>query len=449
MSGFTLTNGDSAYVYLTNFDGIILPVYDEFGGGLRGSPGAVVSNCFITGNVLGAYGGVLVDCMLTNNARGAASVTLNRCFLTGNYAGDGGAGAYNSILNNCSIIGNSVTGSEDDDISYGSGGGVLKCVLNQCLILSNTAAIDGGGASQSKLTNCILSGNTAAIGGGASASTLVNCKLIGNYAEQEGGGAFESWLYNSTLASNSSGNGGGARFSRLTNCIAVHNTATNGANHLDSSFHFSCTTPLPVDGTGNLTNDPAFLDLAGGNFRLASNSPCLNAGDNTFAPGMTDLDGRARIAGGTVDMGAYEFQPGVSGVFLGWLEQFGLRTDGTDDTSDTDGDRANNFQEWRAGTIPTNALSALRLLMPTASGPDLVLRWASVPGKSYFLTRSTNLVAGAGLMPLAQNLPGASPTQRLTRTRTRPAAAAQSTSTNWVWSREGGAIENRASNHLD
>ena len=161
-----------------------------------------------------------------------------------------------------------------------------------------------------------------------------------------------------------------------------------------------------MDGTGNITNKPAFLDLAGGNLRLASNSPCLNAGDNAFAPGATDLDGRARITGGTVDMGAYEFQPGVSGVFLGWLQEYGLRTDGTDDTSDTDGDRANNFQEWRAGTIPTNALSALRLLTPSAFGPDLVVRWASVPGKSYFLTRSTNLVTGAGFVPLAQNLPG-------------------------------------------
>jgi hypothetical protein len=216
---------------------------------------------------------------------------------------------------------------------------------------------------------------------------LNNCTLVGNFAEE----------------------GGGANDSELRNCIVYFNTATNGtgSNLLGCFVSYSCTTPLPVDGTDNITNEPAFLDLASGNLRLAGNSPCLNVGDDAFVPGgATDLDGRARIVSGTVDMGAYEFQPGVSGVFLGWLEQFGLHTDGTDDTSDTDGDRANNFQEWRAGTIPTNALSALRLLTPTSFGPDLVVRWVSVPGKSYFLTRSTNLTIAAGFVPIAQNLPG-------------------------------------------
>ena len=44
------------------------------------------------------------------------------------------------------------------------------------------------------------------------------------------------------------------------------------------------------------------------NLRLQPNSPCINAGDNSYVTGATDLDGNPRISGGTVDIGAYEYQ---------------------------------------------------------------------------------------------------------------------------------------------
>lgn len=42
------------------------------------------------------------------------------------------------------------------------------------------------------------------------------------------------------------------------------------------------------------------------NLRLSAGSPCSDAGDNSAVTVATDLDGYARILGGTVDMGAYE-----------------------------------------------------------------------------------------------------------------------------------------------
>lgn len=385
-------------------------------GGGGGAYRSVLSHSLILGNSCGPSpqdydsedangGGVLesdlVNCVLSMNSTknrggGAAYSSLVNCMLDGNTAEHEGGGAFASKLDKSMIMENAAF----------SGGGVGYSELTRCTLIGNTAS-SGGGARSSAITNSVLTQNFASfIGGGSYGGSLINTLLLNNQAIYEGGGALASWLTQCTLAGNLAEFGGGTKDSYLTNCIVFHNTATNGTNHLDSSFHFSCTTPLPMNGTGNITNDPAFIDLPGGNLRLASNSPCRNAGDNAFALGATDLDGRARIIGGTVDMGAYEFQPGVSGVFLGWLQQFGLHTDGTDDTLDTDGDLANNFQEWRAGTIPTNALSALRLLTPSASDPDLVVRWASVPGKSYFLTRSTNLTTGASFVPFAQNLPG-------------------------------------------
>ena len=62
------------------------------------------------------------------------------------------------------------------------------------------------------------------------------------------------------------------------------------------------------------------MDYTNGNLRLQSNSPCIDAGTNWFAARPKDLDGRPRVVGGTVDMGAYEFRSNVSGAFIGWLQ---------------------------------------------------------------------------------------------------------------------------------
>lgn len=61
-----------------------------------------------------------------------------------------------------------------------------------------------------------------------------------------------------------------------------------------------------------------------GNLRLQSNSPAIDAGDNSFMTGIPiDLDGELRIVDGnmdgtlTVDMGAYEYQ--IPYLFDGYI----------------------------------------------------------------------------------------------------------------------------------
>jgi len=74
---------------------------------------------------------------------------------------------------------------------------------------------------------------------------------------------------------------------------------------------------MPTNGVGkhhqtrrfSLTRRMAIL-------RLQSNSPCINVGNNAYVVGSTDLDGRPRIVGGMVDMGAYEFQGPRMGEFI-------------------------------------------------------------------------------------------------------------------------------------
>src|SRR5207245_3856901 len=157
-------------------------------------------------------------------------------------------------------------------------------------------------------------------------------------------------------------------------------------------------------GFSNITNAPLFVDQADGNFRLQANSPCINAGLNAYAPAGLDLDRHPRIVGGTVDIGAYEFQGPASVISYAWLQQYGLPTDGSADFSDPDHDGLNNLQEWRCGTDPTNARSALRMLAPATAGTPpggLTVSWQSEAGVNYFLERSTNLTASPAFVPLA------------------------------------------------
>jgi hypothetical protein len=131
----------------------------------------------------------------------------------------------------------------------------------------------------------------------------------------------------------------------------------------------------------NLTND----------FHLQSNSPCINAGENTFISVTNDLDGHARIVGGTVDIGAYEFQSPSSVLSYVWAQQYGLPTDGTADYTDADHDGMNNWQEWKAGTIPTDATSVLQLASPSNSISGMIVAWQSVLLRHYDVQRTTNL----------------------------------------------------------
>ncbi len=173
---------------------------------------------------------------------------------------------------------------------------------------------------------------------------------------------------------------------------------------------------MPVEGIGNITNAPLFVAYAGGNLRLQSNSPCINAGLNAYAPGPTDLDRNPRIVRGTVDIGAYEFQGPGSMISYAWLQQYGLPMDGSADATDPDADGHSNWQEWRCQTDPTNAFSALRLLSASSDGTNVTVRWQSAAGVNYFLERSSNVSATSPFSLLAGGLPGQAGTTSYTDT---------------------------------
>jgi len=199
-------------------------------------------------------------------------------------------------------------------------------------------------------------------------------------------------------------------YATLNNCILYYNNASEGANYLQDqysgSLSYCCTWPMASYGLGNITNEPLFMAYSNSNLRLQSNSPCINSGNNAYAPGPTDLDSNPRIVSGTVDIGSYEFQGSGSVISYAWLQQYGLPTDGSADLADPDGDGMSNWQEWRCLTDPANALSVLRLLSASPVGTNVTVSWQSVAGVNYFLERCTDLAATPCFSPVAVGIPG-------------------------------------------
>ncbi|MCX6902946.1 MAG: hypothetical protein NTW03_05620 [Verrucomicrobia bacterium] len=286
-------------------------------------------------------------------------------------------------------------------VNDGSGGGAwcdsTNALLTNCTIAANAALRLGGGVCFGTLINCALLGNWAPTAGGGAAAyaTLINCTLNGNSARY-GGGAYGGTLNNCTITGNSAAaGGGGALGGTLNNCILCFNTAPSGSNCFSSSTLNSC-----------FTEAPFFVDRLNGNLRLQSNSPCINAGNNAYVSTSTDLDGRPRIVGGSVDIGAYEFQPTVPGAFIAWLQGYGLPTDGSADLGDPDHDNLNNLQEWTADTNPTDATSWLRV-ESISPGPPVAVSLQTSAARLYTLQSCTDMANPQWLaVPTATDIPG-------------------------------------------
>jgi len=63
--------------------------------------------------------------------------------------------------------------------------------------------------------------------------------------------------------------------------------------------------------------------------------------------------------------------------------------------ADPDADTMNNAAESVAGTVPTNAISVLKMLSPTNAPGGKTVRWQSVAGKRYQVSSRTNLTTAA------------------------------------------------------
>ena len=192
-------------------------------------------------------------------------------------------------------------------------------MIENCVIADNVAARRGGGMyigydkSAVVVRNCLITGNSGSAGGGIyntfGSTSVLNTSIINNTKVISGGGIH---------------NEGGEPI--LNNCVLWGNEAISGPQifiqgPILTIDHSNVQGGHP--GEGNIESDPMFLDAGGGDLRLRSESPCIDAGHNDAIPeGVTiDLAGHPRFADHAcaddagnpgipprpiVDLGAYE-----------------------------------------------------------------------------------------------------------------------------------------------
>jgi len=288
-----------------------------------------------------------------------STAILDGFTITGGYANDddalvfgGGVCNINSspALSNCIITGNTSEWIAGGIYNSGSSPMLTNCTISKNLVVE----YNGGGmaneeASSPTLTNCLISGNSApgtdtgdagAISNQNSAVILTNCTIAGNYGYRYGG-AFEMsgdsrpmsiTLNNSILWGNAvhgpTSHGRqvyvwGGTLSLNSTCFAYDQDYSIDSCdiYIDPNGREAGNGGVPVlsiDGS-SITTDPEYADPAAGDYRIYADSPCADAGDDSYNSETTDIRGpgydrklnKTSGAAGTIDMGAYEFNLAV------------------------------------------------------------------------------------------------------------------------------------------
>jgi len=277
-----------------------------------------------------------------------ASPTIDGNVITDNAAWTGGGGV--AITGGSpTIVNNQIVNNYQDGGSGGIGGGGIEVwVSERARIVHNTISDnsfggDPGGGIALDSASPLIEDNliTENFGGGIFAYNYSAPAIIQNlitYNQGEGiglspalGKPGEALVVNNTIANNSwiGLSIGGAEhqvglfnnivvatsgeaailcdttYDPLSPVLAANNAYTGGVPALQGGCQGA------IGSNGNISVDPRFVNLSGGDYHLRSDSPAIDAGDNQ-APDLpsSDLDGnpRSNPLDPTVDQGAFEYQ---------------------------------------------------------------------------------------------------------------------------------------------
>jgi hypothetical protein len=241
-----------------------------------------------------AFRGILVDGFTLRN--GYSGVAISGTATLRNNALSGGEGNGVDVRGSAVLSGNTISGARQL--------GVNVDAHSVAILTGNAISGNGFGGvtaltAQMTMTGNTVSGNTGfGVRSGGSMALICGNVIVDNDAGVAPSFTVGSFLGNNIIAFNHEkgvdpGNG------PFEACS--HNDVYGNAG---SDY----VTYPPAAELGNISRDPLFVDRAHGDFHLTAGSPCIDAGDDSLISiGQRDGDGRARIIGQHVDIGAYEF----------------------------------------------------------------------------------------------------------------------------------------------
>ncbi|MHC4617775.1 MAG: right-handed parallel beta-helix repeat-containing protein [Planctomycetota bacterium] len=259
--------------------------------------------------------------------------------VTGGYGIVGGAiycsNNSSPMITNCVVRGNSATLGG----GIASTNGQSRPEISNCEVRENTAFLSGGGlycnGGSPLIKNCVISGNRAGSGAAicgqnAGNPVVLNCTVRSNTATTSAGGLYFYDASNATVRNTIlwGDNAPQAREVLVGKVSAPTSVQISYSDIQNRDASVLCEEDCTVTwGPGNLDSDPCFgrdsqltvltaaVSDPDAEYGLLEDSPCIDAGDPDLpvVPGETDIDGKPRLSGASVDIGAYEYpQPAIA-----------------------------------------------------------------------------------------------------------------------------------------
>ena len=289
----------------------------RFGGGVCSTERFAISNTTIGGNSAHTGGGIaalqgtfsITGSAVTDNSAersgggiyfSCGDITVTDTAVTDNSASVGG-GVNNSDDGILTITGSKISGNSADRL----GGGIVNAgqgTFADTAVVGNTSGGRGGGICNLKKNLIHTFSKTGTFGeeedlsfDGRSILALTNVTVTGNSAEEAGGidSYCEFELDNSIVALNTANGENG-------DIGGISGDRISGSNNLLGGDPLFTVPPVFEEGK------PAGADAV--DLSLKEGSPAIDTGTNDAVRTETDLAGNPRIANGTVDIGAFEFQ---------------------------------------------------------------------------------------------------------------------------------------------